>query len=70
MSYSHRKGKNTMTPTFDAIRILDQLQEIVTRLYKSIPWWSRWLATPIYQYFNKRIAKLRDLINAQEKKTD
>jgi hypothetical protein len=57
-----------MTPTFDAIRILDQLQELVTRLYKSIPWWSRWLATPLSQDFNKLIAKLRDFIKAQENK--
>jgi len=51
-----------MTPNIDLQRILAEIAEIALRLYKSIPWYLRWIAKPMFTDLTKLIDKLEEYI--------
>lgn len=56
-----------MTPIIDPIKIIDQLQEILNRLYKSIPWYLRWLARTLHEDAQQALQKLEEYIRTQQR---
>lgn len=56
-----------MTPIIDPIELIDKLQALLAKLYKSIPWYIRWIAKTLYTDAQKALQQLEDYINSQKK---